>query len=138
MCFQLAIDEKAARFFTDLKTWTTADDRGFTDDDTETNADIKMSGVAKKLLLNICLGSIATYAPVISPKFIKNQSTCYDDIWSRLRAHYGFRKTGARITEFCDFKLDSDESREALWERMYSFVEDNLLRKDGSVMHEGV
>lgn len=138
MEFHISLDPKSSRFLTDLKTWTLAADRGFTDDAVEVAADKTMTTIAKKLLLNIVLGSIASYAPVISPKYIKNQTTCLDDIWTRLRAHFGFRKTGGRITEFCDFRLGQDESRETLWERMYSFLEDNLLTKDGDVLHNGV
>ena len=137
MEFHISLDPKSARFLTDLKKWTLAADRGFTDDAEGTDADKAMNKIAKKLLLNIVLGSISSYAPVISPKYIKNQATCLDDIWTRLRAHFGFRKTGGRITEFCDFRLGQDESRETLWERMYSFLEDNLLTRDGDVMHNG-
>ena len=137
MEFHISLDSKSARFLTDLKAWTITADRGFTDDGAEVTEDKKMTKVAKKALLTIILGSIASYAPVISPKFIKNQSTSLEDIWARLRAHYGFRKTGARITEFCEFRIESNESREALWERMYSFLEDNLLTTNGDVLHEG-
>ena len=137
MEFHISLDVKSARFLTDLRTWTTADDRGFTDDTMDVAEDKRMNGLAKKMLLNIILGSVASLAPVISPKFIKKQSTSLNDIWSRLRTHFGFRKTGARITEFCEFKLEPNESRETLWERMYSFLEDNLLTAGGQVQHEG-
>ena len=138
MRFHISVDPKSARLLSDMKTWSNALNRGFTDDDVSVAADIKMSAIAKTALLNLVLGSIASYAPVISPKFIKNVATSLDDIWDRLRSFYGFRKSGARITEFSDFKLEPMESREALWERMYSFLEDNLLTKDGSVKHNSV
>ena len=70
MEFQISIDSKSARFLTDLKTWTIAADRGFTDDTADVAVDKTMTKVAKQMLLNIILGSIASYAPVISPKFI--------------------------------------------------------------------
>ena len=136
MEFHISLDPKSSRFLTDLNKWDNTVNRGFEDDGTDIPADRKMTAVAKKMLLHIILGSLASYAPVISPKFIKNQSTCLDDVWCRLRSHYGFRKTGGRITEFCDFKLELNESREALWERMYSFLEDNLLTTNGDVLHE--
>ena len=138
MCFHISIDGRSARFLSDLKTWDNTDTRGFHNDPTTIPEETRMTAPAKKALLNIVLGSVASFAPVISPKYIKNIATSLDEIFDRLRSFYGFRKTGARITEFSDFKLESAESREALWERMYTFLEDNLLTTDGSVKHEGV
>ena len=42
--------------------------------------------------------------------------------------------------EFFNFYLDteSNESYECLYERMYNYLDDNLLTKEGSVLHEGV
>ena len=37
-----------------------------------------------------------------------------------------------------EIKLGLNESRESLWERMYSFLEDQLLSKNGPVLHNGV
>ena len=96
-----------------------------------------MNAAAKAALLNIILGSVASYAPVISHKFVKQQSTSLNSIWDRLRAHYGFRKTGGRITELLEFRMEPDESREALWERLYTFLEDSLLTRNDGVRHEG-
>ena len=61
-----------------------------------------MSAVGKVAALNVMLGSIAHYAPVISNKFIINQATCLEEIFDRLRAHYGFRRTGGKITELTE------------------------------------
>ena len=138
MIFHISLDSKSARFLSsgNLKTWTAAEDRGFEDDPQAYNADSKMSAVAKASLLNIVLGSIATWAPVISPRFIKQQSTSLDSIWERLRSYYGFRKTGSRILELLEMKQEQGESREALWERLYTFMEDNLLTTSSGVKHE--
>ena len=141
MIFHISLDNKSARFLDsgDLKVWTSAEDRGFADDGAAyTDDDTKMNRAAKAALLNIVLGSIASYAPVISHRFVKQQSTSFNSIWNRLRSYYGFRKTGARILELTDFHLEQNESREALWERLYTFMEDNLLTKSGGVKHEDV
>ena len=120
MIFQISVSDKSARFLPtgDLKTWSTAPDRGFADDGEAGTGVItvenKMNRQAKVALLNIVLGSIATLAPVISPRFIKNQSTSIESIWSRLRMYYGFRRTGSRILELPDIKLENNESRESL------------------------
>ena len=119
----------------DLGTWSNAANRGFRTDGTGVEADIKMTGLAKASLLNIVLGSIASYSPVISWAFITQEATSLEEIWNRLRAFYGFRRTGTKITELMDIKLEPGESREALWERLYSFMESNLLSTSGSVKH---
>ena len=139
ICWHVSLDTKSSRFLTDLKTWNNTPNRGFTDDpESFAPAEAKMTAIAKKTLLSIILGSVASNAPVISPKFIKNVATSLDDIWSRLRQFYGFKKSGSRITEFLNFKLEVSESREQLWERMYTFLEDNLLVEGGEIKHEGV
>ena len=134
MIFHISLSDKSTRFLStgDLNTWTTAEDRGFTDDqDSQAHVtpENKMNRQTKVSLLNLVLGSISGHAPVISAKFIKQQSTSLDSIWSRLRAFYGFRRTGARILELPDIKLEANESRESLWERLYQFVEDSYSQE---------
>ena len=147
MDFHISLNDKSTRFLStgDLSTWSIAADRGFADDGdvgtgvgTVITADNKMNKQAKVALLNIILGSIATYCPVISSKFIKKQSTSLESIWNRLRAFYGFRRAGSRILELSEVKLELNESRESLWERLYSFIEDQLLTKEGEVRHENI
>ena len=143
LVFHVSLDNKSSRFLSDLKTWTSADDRGFTDDVDDADgathtAETKMNKTAKAALLNIILGSVATYAPVISARFIKQQSTSFVSIWDRLRSHYGLRKTGGRILELMELKPGATESRETYWERLYSFLEDTLLTDTNGVKHEGV
>ena len=142
MIFHISLSDKSTRFLSsgDLSTWTTAEGRGFTDDqdsDPHVTTDNKMNRNTKVSLLNLVLGSISGYAPIISAKFIKLQSTSLQSIWDRLRTFYGFRRTGGRILELPDIKMEMNESREALWERLYQFIEDSLLTRDGGVLHEG-
>ena len=140
MLFHLSIDPKTARFLPDgnLNSWNNTDTRGFTDDiESFTPVEAKMSAVAKKACLNLVLGSISSHCSFINAGFIKKTVTCLNEIWDRLRSFLGFRQSGARITEFTEFTMESSESREALWERMFTFVEGNLLTSNGSVKHEG-
>ena len=140
MLFQITLDPKFARFVDseDLSTWSKVKvlNRGFVNDKEGVDANIKMSAVAKAASLQILLGSLAHYAPVISNKFIVHQATSITEIFDRLRAHYGFRHTGGKITELTDFRLEPSESREALWERMYGFLEDSLLNPDYDITHD--
>ena len=145
MMFQLVIDSKFSRFTstTDLGSWkaTAVPHRGYTDDVT-TGANavseaVRMTALQKEAMLQVLLGSVATFAPVISHKYITQQATCFDDIWNRLRSHYGFRVTGGRILELAQFSLNSNESHECLWERLSAFVDDNMLKKSGGIKHLG-
>ena len=124
MIFHIALSDQSARFLQDgdLNTWSSAANRGFTNDGSEvTNEEKRMNAAAKAALLDIVLGAIASFAPVISHKFICQQATSLECIWERLRSYYGFRKTGGRILELMDINRGPNESREALWERLYSF-----------------
>ena len=143
--FNFVVDSKFSRYTdsTDLGTWekSTVEHRGFTDDITDgegvLSADIRMTKVQKCQVLTVLLGSIATFAPVISNKFITEQACSLADIFTRLRSHYGFRATGGRILELSQFALLPGESHNALWERMSAFLEDNLLRSSGGLTHSG-
>lgn len=137
--WQISLDKMSARFLdaNDLGSWDNSVNRGFKNDTAAIAEDIRMTAPAKEILLKNVLGCVCANAPIISSNFIKNVATSLDAIWDRLRSYYGFRKTGGRITEFFEFKTEPGESREALWERMYTFLEDNLLSSSGSVMHEG-
>ena len=141
LLFHIIVDPKLARFADedDLGKWAgyTETHRGFVNDAAETDKDIKMTGSQKAAMLKVMLGSIASYASVISHTYITRQATSLNAIFQRLRAHYGFRKTGSMITSALNFKLEPMESREALWERIYTFIEGNLLTKDSEITHEG-
>ena len=141
--FQFVIDSKFSRYTdqADLGKWqdTSIPNRGYTNDATTGEGALptatQMTAVQKAQILQVLLGSIATFAPVISNKFITSQAKCFDDIWNRLRGHYGFRVTGGRILELAQFSLAPDESYETLWERMSMFVEDNLMKASSSIKH---
>ena len=144
--FQLVVDSKFSRFTDpdDLGTWksTSVQNRGYTNDATTGEgavpADIRMTGVQKAKILKVLLGSVATFAPTISNKYITEQSTCFDDIFNRLRSHYGFRITGGRILEIAQYSLLPNESYETLWERLSAFIEDNLMKVANGIQHNGI
>ena len=139
LCFILSLDRKFARFLDDLKTWSNSNvvNRGFINDTGEVDENIRMSAVQKALSLEHVLGIVAGYAPVISHSYVKNSALSLEDIFNRLRSHYGFRRTGSRITELMDLRMGPSDSRECLWEKFYSFMEGNLLTANG-ISHEGV
>ena len=140
LLFHIIINPKLARYVdeADLGEWGAASvaNRGFIDDAEAVPADRRMTANQKGTMLKILLGSVATYASVISHTFITKQATSLNQIFSRLRAFYGFRRTGAMITGALNFKLEPLETHEALWERIYSFIEGNLLTAESEIKHE--
>ena len=141
LIFHIIGDAKLARFCDndDLAKWGPykQNHRGFTNDPTTVDENKRMTANQKTIMLKVLLGSVANYAQVISHTFITRQATSLEDIFNRLRAFYGFRKTGSLIAGALDFKLEPMESKEALWERIYTFLEGNLLTVASGIKHDG-
>ena len=87
-------------------------------------------------MLDLMLGQIANYCPVISRNTIVKNSTSIDSIWSAIRMHFGFEATGANFLDFTDIHLEHGERPEDLYQRLMAFTEDNLLRSN-SIRHHG-
>ena len=64
-------------------------------------------------------------------------STSLNTTWQAIRAHFGFQSTGAHFLDFNDIQLEPDERPEDLYQRLVSFVEDNLLKTNDGVRHHG-
>ena len=116
MRFTVSLDRKFARFLDVVN-------RGFVDDvGDQFRGDLKMTAVQKKEALETMLGVVAGYADIIGHSYIMRQATSLDDIFNRLRSRLGFRRAGTRILDLASLQIGPSESREALWERFYSFL----------------
>ena len=51
--------------------------------------------------------------------------------------HVGFQSTGAHFLDFDPIHLDAGERLEDLFQRLTSFIEDNLLQQGGGISHHG-
>ena len=67
--------------------------RGLTDDADMTAAGAR-SAATKVLHLELMLGQIANFCPIISRNTIIKNSTSVEKIWQSIRAHFGFQSTG--------------------------------------------
>ena len=134
LLFNLTLDGTFELFLGDNVTWKSEaePDRGLT---TDTTGDNKKTAKQKLAILNRMLGSIASYAPVISRQFIMKEATSLDAIWHRLRIYYGFRKSGGLILDLTSVSPEEGESPEAFWERLYAFMSDNLLSPSDNLTH---
>jgi hypothetical protein len=86
LLFSLAFDGNFEEFLEDNYKWeaTTVNNRGMKADETVPPG---KTAKQKAALLHLLLGSIASYAPIISREFIVHDALCLDDIWNRLRTY---------------------------------------------------
>jgi hypothetical protein len=110
--------------------------RGYIDDAADGDGKVATTAKVKAANLDLMLGQIANFAPIISRNTIIKNSTSLSSIWKAIRLYYGFHSSGARLIDFCDIRLGDDERYEALYQRMVSFIEDNLLKADGGIKHD--
>jgi len=75
------------------------------------------------------LGCVASFCPVIKSKTIVENSRCLEDVWQAIRLHYGIQTSGATFMDFTDIKLSADDKPEDLYQKMASFIDDNLLKQ---------
>ena len=83
------------------------------------------------------LGMIANYCSVVSRNSIIKSSTSLNDIWQKIRQHYGFQSTGAHFLDLASIKLQPGEKPQDLYQRLMAFFEDNLLTSMGGITHHG-
>ena len=87
--------------------------------------------------LDQMLGCIASFCPVIKKSTIIDNSRCLEDVWQAIRLHFGFHTSGANFLDFTDIKLLPNERHETLYQRMASFIDDNLLKTSDTITHDG-
>ena len=141
--YVLSLDPKFEPYLEDNASWLkkspATPNRGFTDDTARTNIpkQDRLSAAQKAKILELMLGQIANFCPVISRNSIVKSSTSLSDIWQQIRQHYGFQLTGAHFLDLASFQLESDERPEDLYQRLLAFFEDNMLCQDSAITHHG-
>ena len=139
--YTLSLDQNFAGFLVDDVTWlkkTNAQPlRGFQNDGEDVAEANRRTAAQKCTHLELMLSQIANYCPVISRNTIVKNSTSIKSIWQSIRSHYGFQSTGGHFLDFNNIHLEPNERPEDLYQRLSSFVEDNLLRAEGSIQHHG-
>ena len=111
--------------------------RGLQDDPESVPQASRRTAQQKCTHLELMLGQIASYCPVISRNTIVKNSTSMSSIWQAIRLHFGFQSTGAHFLDFNNITLAPAERPEDLYQCLMSFIEDNLLLANGNVSHHG-
>ena len=112
--------------------------RGLTNDGTAVPEAQRLTAAQKNAHLDLLLGQIVNFCPVISRNSIVKHSTSLNDIWRKIRQNYGFQSTGAHFLDLANIHLQPDErGPEDLFQRLMAFFEDNLLSLHGGLTHHG-
>ena len=124
----LSLDANFAPFlahnFRWLKKSSTAPNIGLEPDGDDVPTTRRRTAFQKNLHLELMLGQIANFCPVISRSSIVKNSTSISSVWQAIRAHYGFQCTCARFLDSSNIKLEVDERPEDLFQRLMSFTVD--------------
>ena len=111
--------------------------RGLTNDGTSIPEAQRLTAAQKNAHLDLLLGQIANFCPVISRNSIVKHSTSLNDIWQKIRQHFGFQSSGAHFLDLASISLQTAERPEDLFQRLMAFFEDNLLAVNGGLTHHG-
>lgn len=111
--------------------------RGLTNDVAPIPADSRKTAQQKLNYLELMLGMIANFCPVISRNTIIKKSTSVANVWQLIRVHYGFQTSGSHLLDFSSIKRQPEEKPEDLYQRLASFVDDNLITVESAITHHG-
>ena len=98
--------------------------RDLRDDSDDTPGLIRRTAQQKVAHIQLMLGQIANFCPIISRNTIVKNSTPMSSIWQAIRLHFGFQTSGAHFLDFADLKLEPDENND-----------DNLMTVGGGISH---
>ena len=139
LLYILSLDPNFAPFLAEGFTWakkTKAQPlRGLNDDSADVPEAKRLTAQQKANFLELMLGQIANYCPIISHSTLVKQSTSIESIWNTIRLHFGFQITGAHFLDFAVMQLEPNERPEDLFQSLMAFTEDNLLRSNGISHH---
>ena len=128
--YTLSSEPLFAPFFNDNVIWDTKSrrkpTRGFTDDNYDVPDSNRLTAAQKAIHLNLLLGRIAMYAPVVARYIIVDRSTSISSVWKVLCLHYGFQ-----ATEYNNIvqSYECDEIPEALLQPSKAFKDSCLLNQ---------
>lgn len=139
--YVLSLDPNFAPFLgTDFrwqKKTRTNPNRGLIDDGVAVPENVRRTAAQKVTQLELMLGQIANYCPVLSRNTIIRNSVSIESVWQSIRSHYGFQSSGGHFLDLAEIKLEHNERPEDLYQRLIAFVEDNLLTPAGRITHHG-
>jgi len=139
LIYSLSLDRNFAPFLVNGVTWQKAsvENRGLQADGEAVPEASRRTAAQKAASLEMMLGQIAIWCPVISKNTIVKASTSLSHIWQAIRLHFGFQSTGGYFLDIANIKQDTNERPEDLYQRLTAAIEDNLLSVEGGITHHG-
>ena len=141
LSYTITLDQNFAEFLNDDCVWkkkSESQNRGFTDLKTEDDPPTLIRSAAQRAnFLDICLGMIALFSPIISRSSITRDACSMKEIFQKLRAHYGFALSGSSVIDIVSIKQSEDESPEDVFQRIQSQVDSCLLSTTDDLLHHG-
>ena len=101
--------------------------RGFINDSETVPATQRRTAAQKVAHLEMMLGQIANYAPIISRNSIVKNSTSINGVWQSIRQHYGLQSTGSRFLDLAYISLKADQRPEDLFQNLMAFIENFVV-----------
>ena len=113
LTYILSLDSNFAPFLIDDSRWTKKSaanlNRGLHADG-ENVAEAQRKTAAQKVIqLELMLGQIANYCPIISRNTIVKNCTCLNDIWQAICQHFGFQSSGSHFLDLTLITRKPDE-----------------------------
>ena len=94
LVYTLSLDSNFTPFLADGTTWgKTQPLRSLTDDGETVPLSKRRTARQKGNFLELMLGQIANYCPVISRNILVKNATSIQSVWNMIRAHFGFPKS---------------------------------------------
>ncbi len=139
--YTLSLDKNFAPFLSADSTWLKRSNanptRGLVNDTHPIPVNDRLTAEQKVTHLELMLGQVANYAPIIARSTIVKNSTSISSVWQALRQHYGFQRTGSHFLDLVSIKYSSDDRPEDLYQQILAFFDDNLLHRDSGITHHG-
>jgi len=141
LMYTLSLDPGCAPFIKKDVVWKKASkadpNRGFADDGETVDRASRKTAEQKVCALDMMLGQIANFVPIINRTTITKQCVSLKAVWQVIRQHLGCQQSGARILDLADISLEPNERPEDLYQRILAFVDDTLLKADSGLKHFG-
>ena len=81
----------------------------------------RLTAAQKNAHLDLQLGQIANFCPVISRNSIVKHSISPNDIWHKIRQDHGFQSTGVHFLDLASIRLQPDERPKDLFQLLMAF-----------------
>lgn len=138
--YVLSLDQNFALYLSATSSWLKKTKlnplRGLTDDGAAVTRN-PLTAHQKLAHLELMLGQIANFCPIIARDTIIKKSTSLNSVWSSIRSHFGFQLTGSHFLDFASIKQEHDERPEDLFQRITSFTDSCLLKTECTITHHG-